>query len=141
MLGQGSIDLARDLTSTQILAPVTLSATTTTSAVDVTNAHGKNILIEIDIGVVSAADATNLMTFKITQSSDASTYTDLPTAQYDVMASWDKIINATTEGSTKYRFNIQLSTGYYSIKLVGTETGTFSGHASASVIFVEAKAA
>lgn len=125
-------DVTEQNTYIQSIAPAAITATTTGSAVDVTGYEGVEIVVEA--GVITAADASNYMTFTVTYTTDDTNYTALDSGDYISPASWDRIINATTEGSATYRFGIKPSVANISkIKVVATETGTFNGIFGASV--------
>lgn len=127
-MGKGQYDnLVNNQSITASIAHAQITATTTGSAVTIV---GGPILIGVYVSAISAADASNYQTFTITQSNDGSTYS-AATAASQYVGSWDRLINATTETGWNY-FQFIPSAGYYSIKVVATETATtditFSAH-------------
>lgn len=128
-------DLGRALSIFQSIAPASITATTTGSEVNCTGAQ--MAMVEISAGVISAADSSNYCTFSITEcATTGGSFTAMAAGQQLGINGWDKVINATTEGSAIYRMNVVLSPGYPYIKVVGTETGTFSGIYGANVVFI-----
>lgn len=121
------MDFVNELTVYKSISPASITATTTGTAVDCYNAI--ECVAVIPVGTVTTADADNYVTFTISESDDNSSYAALDSTGYlqaENMAgtSWDRIINATTEGDNVYRFQFVPSKRY--VKIVGTETGTTS---------------
>jgi len=108
------------------IVPAAITATTTGS--EITLAGITDVWCVVQVGVIAAADASNLMTFTVTQcATTGGTFVAADAAQYGVADSWDRILNAVAEGSQSYAFNFYPKPGYGFIKLVATETGTFDG--------------
>jgi len=114
-----------------IVPAATLTATTTGEAIDLNGIT--DVMVVVPVGVIATADASNLFTFTVTECATADgTYAAAETTQYSTSDSWDRILNATTEGSDIYAFNFFPTLRY--IRVVATETGTASAFFSASVL-------
>ena len=115
------------------IASASITATTTGNYVDILGAD--RVLIQIPVGVVSTADASNYITFTVTDGTTTTAGDAVATTQYIAADSWDMTINATTEGSAMYAFEFIPTPGKRYIKVVGTETGTTSAIYGAYVTF------
>lgn len=126
-------DIARDFERTvSILPSATKTVTTTGEEVDCSGGLGL-VYIDIAIGAVATADATNLFTFTVTQcATTGGTFTAAASGQYD-WVDGDGIINATTEANSVMALNFRLNGSYPFIKVVATETGTASAFFNAIV--------
>ena len=132
------IDMVNEYGVGQSIAPASITATTTGSAVDLLN--GFDPVVVVTVGTVTTADTDNYVTFTISESDDNSSYTALASGGYlhaenSAGTTWDRIINATTEGTNVYRFRFAPSKRY--VKVVGTETGTTSAVYGAHVEYVK----
>lgn len=127
-------DKARNFDYLQSIAPAAITATTTGSEVSLVGVKD-NVLILVDVGAISAADSSNYVTFTVTQATaSGGSFSAAASGQYDTVDSWDRILNATTEGSAVYAMNFKPAKGYDYIKVVATETGTFNGIFGAHVL-------
>ncbi len=135
----GMIDQASSLDPVVSINSASITATTTGSAVSTEGCRSLTVIIPV--GAVATADASNLVTFTVTESVDDSAYTALDSGDYISVipnggsAVWDRIINATSEQNACYSFGIKTTTANVSsIKVVGTETGTTEAIYGAYVI-------
>ena len=129
-------DMGRNIERAQSIAPAAITATTTGEEVDLSGVL--DCMILVDVGVISAADANNYMTFTVTQATaTGGSFSAADSAQYGAIDSWDLVLNATTEGSQTYAFNFFPKADYPIIKVVATETSTFDGIFGATALFTK----
>ena len=126
---------------TQSIAPADRTASVTGSEVDCSLCPVV-ATIRVNVGTVTLADSSNLFKFTVTQcATSGGSFTDADSSQYDPVSptgsttAWDRIINATTEGSKAYTFNFRMAADYPYIKVVATETGTAQAAFGACVEF------
>ena len=101
---------------TQILAPATLSADNTPAAIDLLGFDAATVLIEVGAGGITF-DATNKVEFKLTQSNDDSTYTDIAAADVILGTSCDASVGT---GGIVYSLKAAHASGTVSdIKYIG----------------------
>lgn len=129
-------DLGRSLTHTQAIAPASHTASTTPTEIDLLG--GMYWLIEVNVGVVATADATNYFELALTQATTTGgTFTAVSdTYQLDYINSWDGKIDATTEGSAVYRMNFHAKPNNRFLKIGMDETGTASAIFGVNLISV-----
>lgn len=114
-------DIVKDYDYKVSIASASITATTTGSEIDLQGAIDVKVLIPV--GIVTTADATHYFTFTVTQcATSGGSFTAAATTQYHVADSWDRVINATTEGSALYAFQFKPTKRY--MKVVATETST-----------------
>ncbi len=118
-----------------LAATATITATTTTSAVDLQGGAEVAAFL-IQIAAVSAADADNYLSFTASESADGVTYTVITdplrfiTPKNRLLASAPHgngplVINNTNLANTCHLFGVTVASSRY-MKLIMTETGTFS---------------
>lgn len=118
-------DIARDFDYGLSIVPVDHTATVTGEEISLVGVLDPLVAVAVDVGAVAIADASNYFTFTVTQATaTGGTFVAADSVQYDPVDDWDRIINATTEGSTYYVFNFRLKPNYDFIKVVATETAT-----------------
>lgn len=128
-------DLGNNLMAFQSIAPASITATTTGSVVDLSGYE--SAMAVIGVGAVAAADATNYVTFKV-QVGDESDGSDMADAtMYAVKtsagATWDRLINATTEENQVYLIGFKTLGKKYA-RVVGTETLTTTAIYGATIV-------
>ena len=131
-------DLARNFDYSQSIDPASYTATKTGDEVDLTSVD--SALVVVNIGAVATADASNLFTFTLTQATaSGGTFAAADSGQYDVVDSWDRLINATAEANDVKAFNFRPAKAKPYVKVVATETGTASAIFGATVIFTKTR--
>lgn len=129
-------DFARNLAAVQAIAPqATITATTTSAAIDLLDAVEGSIFVLVNAGVIATADSTNYFEFKVTEGATNAAADAVASTCYDPVASWDRLLNATTEGSATYKMNIRPTKRW--IKIVMAEEGTASAFATATVFYLK----
>jgi len=123
-----------------ITAGATKTATTSSeTCVDISGAE--SAMVVVHAGVVATADASNYFTITVLGNNDgvAGTGTALAATEYldpkdGSGNTWDRLINATTEGSKTYQFGVKNSAGWRYLFVRATETGTASAFLSADIV-------
>ena len=118
------LDIARNLDSGISIPPASITTTQTGDAISLVG-KGSSIMGVIMIGAIAAADATNFITFTVTQcKTSGGTYTPADSGQYDWVEGDDALINATAEADSIKTFNFRPKADYDYVKIVGTVTLT-----------------
>jgi hypothetical protein len=127
-------DQAGQFDYSQSIDPADYTATKTGDEVDLTNAIEGSVMIVVNIGAVTTADATHYFTFTVTEASaTGGSFSAADSTQYSTKDSWDRIVNATSEANAVKVFNFIPSEPF--IKVVATETGTAQALFGATVLF------
>lgn len=115
-------DLVHNFDLERAIDPASYTATKTGEEIALS---GGPVLVLVTVGAVAAADAENYVTFTVEQATaTGGDFSAADSSQYKVADSWDRLINATTEGNAVYAFQFIPAATYDYIKVVGTETGT-----------------
>ena len=121
------------------LAAANYTGDTNGTVVDIRQAIA--IMVHVNVGVVTTADATNYFTFKFESGADSAggDFTEIDSTDYidakdQNNAAWDRKINATTEGPLGYQFGVRNSRGDLYGRVVADETLTADLYAAASVL-------
>lgn len=118
-------DQARDTKKIIGILPASYTATETGDAIDMRDNLSLGVEFDVFIGAVTTADASNTFEIKILQSETiGGTYVAADSAQYDVLESWDRLIDDTGESDSIKTFNFRMKTGYPFIKVEATVVGT-----------------
>lgn len=132
-------DLNANVKAVQSIAPAALTATTEGGYVDLAEAAG-GLMVILSAGVISAADGSNYMTLTIETNDtgsgsgtaiDADAYLDPRDSDG---TTWDRLINATAEGSKTYQVGFINKSNHRYARVVLTETSTFSGILGANIV-------
>ena len=114
------------------IAPAAHTATTSSEVV-VDCAEAESLTVIVPVGVVATADASNFFTFTVLMGdvADGSDATAVDSSAYLNPKSgagvlWDRVINATTEGSQVYQFGVKnlRSNRYAFVRATETETAS-----------------
>jgi hypothetical protein len=128
--------LAQKASFTQAIKPqATLTATTTSAAIDTAVFDVGTLTVIINVGVIATADADNYFTFTFTEGATNSAADAVDDSQYlafTATGTWDRKLNATTEGDAINLVTIRPLKRYIKLNLV--ETGTASAFATVTLI-------
>jgi len=128
------------------VAPAAITASTNGAAVDLAESAGGH-MVQVNVGVVTTADATNFFTFTVETSANGSDgWTAIAADAYlsprdQDGNTWDRLINATTEGPLAYQFGFRNDSNHRYARVVATETLTASAVFGASIVLSPLKRA
>jgi hypothetical protein len=131
----GGNDASRKVKRQWTIPIASYTATQTGTAVDITGMAGTAISLVLYTGTLTLADATNLMTFSVTQGTTSAAATAVDAAQLDPIGGWGYLLNATTQSDNFYVINFIVKPDMDWVKVTGTETGTFQGIFGVAVEF------
>ena len=120
-----SKDLLSGLDHREVISPAAITATAAGAIIDTQGFE--SIVFLVDVGVITAADADDLMTFTVAESDDSGMSGGANITGDDITFgdSWDGLLNATGEGSETYVIGVLSALRY--LQLTATETTTSGG--------------
>lgn len=124
-------DLYHNLKPINQIAPVAVTATATATGIDTTGYQ--SVMFVVSVGVITAADASNYLTFTVEESDSLSTGYAAITDTNRLLGTPTVIEGVAVLAASQNWFGITRLQKKY-IRLVATETGTFSAIVSAIAI-------
>lgn len=131
-------DINMEILAMTSIAPASLTGDTEGTVVDVSGADSIEVIVPV--GVVTTADADNRFDIlaKFGDSADGSDAAEVTGSYLDPKSesnvTWDRKINATTEGPLVYQFGLKNLNNNRYLRIVADETGTASAVLGAVVV-------
>ncbi len=132
-------ELYHSVKTVKAINPATITATANGLSIDLQGFH--QLMFVLSIGAVSAADGSNYLTFTVEEADDDGTgapgaFTAAADSTLRFLGS-APVLNATTQANTVIKFGVSQIQKRW-IRLVYTETGTFSALFGAVAILGQA---
>jgi len=132
-------DMSVDVLAVPSISPASHAATIEGEIVDLQGSE--KLLMVVMAGIIATSTGSHYMTFTVETGDESNLSDAAAVAAGDYLnplgvanTAWDRLINATTEGSKTYQVGIKNSAGKRYGRIVATETGTFTGIFGAALI-------
>lgn len=131
-------DINMEILAMTSIAPADLTADTNGTVIDVSGADSIEVIVPV--GVVTTADGSNYFDIlaKFGDAADGSDAAEVSGSYLDPKSesnvTWDRKINATTEGSLVYQFGLKNLNNNRYLRIMADETGTAQAIIGATVV-------
>jgi hypothetical protein len=125
-------DIGKNFDYAVALAPVAVTTTQTSSAIDLNGAMDVLVLVEAGAGTINSTDK---LTFTCTEGATSAAADACASGQYSGVDSWDLALDITGDKNKFYQFQFKPTQRY--MKVVATVAGSFSAIVGIHVMFTK----